>query len=106
MALESYLAHLDASGHSVSHRARVKSAVSGFARWLIEEKNLLRRNPAHGLTLPAQPLLAPRQLSPDQRYVFKSLIERAEDPRVDRGFPRFRHERSCAWTGLKPFTKV
>lgn len=81
MALESYLAHLDASGHSVSHRARVKSAVSGFARWLIEEKNLLRRNPAHGLTLPAQPLLAPRQLSPDQRYVFKSLIERAEDPR-------------------------
>ena len=80
-ALEAYLAHLEASGHSLSHRARVKSVVSSFARWLIEEKNALRRNPAYGVTLPPQPLLAPRQLSPDQRYVLKTLVERAEDPR-------------------------
>ena len=45
-ALETYFAELGAKGHSISHRARVKSAVGGFARWLIEEKALLRRNPA------------------------------------------------------------
>jgi len=80
-ALQTYLTHLQSEGHSVSHCARVKSAVGGFARWLIEEKQLLRRNPARGVELPAQPLLAPRELSPDQRYVLHSLVERREDVR-------------------------
>jgi site-specific recombinase XerD len=80
-ALETYLAQLAAAGYSVSHRARVKSAASGFARWLIEERGVLLRNPARGVDLPAQPLLAPRQLSTDQRYVLRSLVERADDRR-------------------------
>jgi site-specific recombinase XerD len=80
-AVETYLAHLEAQGYSVSHRARVKSAVSGFARWLIEEKGVLRRNPTRGVDIPAQPLLAPRQLSPDQRYVLRELVEEEDDPR-------------------------
>ena len=50
-ALQSYLTHLQSEGHSVSHCARVKSAVGGFARWLTEEKQLLRRNPARGEAL-------------------------------------------------------
>lgn len=74
-AVETYLAHLETEGYSVSHRARVKSAVSGFARWLIDEKGLLRRNPTRGVDIPAQPLLAPRQLSTDQRYVLRELVE-------------------------------
>jgi site-specific recombinase XerD len=80
-ALQSYLTHLQSEGHSVSHCARVKSAVGGFARWLIDEKQLLRRNPARGVELPPQPLLAPRELSADQRYVLRSLVERQEDAR-------------------------
>ncbi len=75
-ALETYLKELDARGYSVSHRSRVKSVASGFARWLVEDKRLLRRNPARGVEVPAQPLLAPRRLSPDQRYVLKNLVER------------------------------
>lgn len=75
-AVETYLAHLDAAGYSLSTRARAKSALSGFAQWLIEEQQLLRRNPTRGADLPAQPLLAPRQLSPDQRYVLRELVER------------------------------
>jgi site-specific recombinase XerD len=82
-ALESYLTQLGTEGHSISHRARVKSAVGGFARWLIEEKNLLRRNPARRVVLPAQPLLAPRELIPDQRYVLRSLVERQDDFRSE-----------------------
>jgi site-specific recombinase XerD len=82
-ALETYLSELGTQGHSLSQRSRIKSAVSGFARWLIEEKRLLRRNPARHVSLPPQPLLAPRELTPDQRYVLRSLVERADDPRGD-----------------------
>ncbi|RCJ32119.1 tyrosine-type recombinase/integrase [Nostoc sp. ATCC 53789] len=80
-AMEIYLAYLDTSGYSIAHQARVKSAVSGFARWLIEEKGILRRNPTRGLNIPAQPLLAPRQLTPDQRYILRNLIEKDGHPR-------------------------
>jgi site-specific recombinase XerC len=55
-----YLAYLEQSGSSIAHRARVKSAVSGFARWLIEEKGILPRNPTRGLNILPQALLAPR----------------------------------------------
>ena len=41
-ALTMYLEQLKADGYSRSHRARVKVVVSGFARWLIEEKGVLR----------------------------------------------------------------
>jgi site-specific recombinase XerD len=80
-ALETYLAALQTQGHSISHCARVKSVVGSFARWLIEEKALLQRNPARGVELPPQPLLAPRELCPEQRYVLRSLVERQEDAR-------------------------
>lgn len=75
-AIETYIAVLEANGYSITHRARVKSAVSGFARWLIEEKGILQRNPTRGLDLPPQPLLAPRMLTADQRYILRHLIER------------------------------
>jgi site-specific recombinase XerD len=75
-AVETYLEHLAASDYSVSHRARVKAALNGFARWLVEEQGLLRRNPVRGVVVPAQALLAPRELSPDQRYVLRTLVER------------------------------
>lgn len=75
-ALETYLKELEARGYSVSHRSRVKSVASGFAGWLIEERGLLRKNPTRGVEVPAQALLAPRRLSPDQRYVLKNLVER------------------------------
>lgn len=80
-AVATYLAQLETDGYSISHRARVKAVVSGFSRWLIEEKGALRRNPARGITIPPQPLLAPRELSPDQRFVLRQLVERDGTPR-------------------------
>ncbi len=82
-AIETYLAQLASQGHSISHRARIKSVVGGFARWLIEEKGLLRRNPARGIALPPQPLLAPRELNSDQRYVLRNLVERQQELRSE-----------------------
>ena len=62
-AVELYLTHLEQEGLSLNHRARVKSTISNFAQFLIEEKGLLQRNPTRGIDLPPVPLLAPRQLS-------------------------------------------
>src|SRR6266487_432112 len=80
-AVEVYLASLEQEGFSINHRARVKSTISSFARWLMEEKGLLQRNPTRGIDLPRQQSLAPRQLSEDQRYILRSLVEQAGDRR-------------------------
>lgn len=61
--VEMYLNALEETGYSLSHRVRVKSVLSNFCQWLIDEQGLLKRNPARSLELPAQQILAPRVLS-------------------------------------------
>lgn len=80
-AVEMYLDQLEREGLSLHHRARVKSALSTFARWLIEEKGLLAKNPTRGIDLPAMQVLAPRLLSEDQRFILRSLVEQEDDRR-------------------------
>lgn len=80
-AVEGYLSELEVKGYGASHRLRAKSAISRFSVWLIEEQGLLSRNPARGVEIPAQQVLAPRRLSADQRYVLKNLVEREADLR-------------------------
>jgi site-specific recombinase XerD len=80
-AVEMYLTQMEQDGYSLNHRARVKSTISTFARFLVEEKGLLQRNPTRGVDLPAQQMLAPRQLSEDQRFILRSLVEQEGDRR-------------------------
>lgn len=80
-AVEIYLERLREAGYSISHLARVKAAVGHFSRWLTDEKGILSRNPIRGIEIPAQPSLAPRQLSEDQRYVLRSLVDREGESR-------------------------
>lgn len=80
-AVEMYVSSLKEQGYSVSHRMRVKSVISQFCQWLIEEKEALRRNPARGVEIQVQQALAPRILSPDQRFVLHTLIEKDGDLR-------------------------
>ena len=75
MTVELYLAHLEQEGLSLNHRARVKSTISNFANFLIEEKGLLQRNPTRGINLPPVPQLASGELSEDQRNILGSLVE-------------------------------
>lgn len=75
-AISQYLGDLAQEGRSLSSRARVKAVTGRFARWLIEEKALLRRNPVREVTLPPQQVLAPRELTPAQRYALQNLVER------------------------------
>ncbi|SRR6266571_9226930 len=79
--VEMYLNTLEETGYSVSHRVRVKSVLSNFCQWLIDEQGLLKRNPARSLELPAQQVLAPRVLSDEQRVILRILVEQAEDLR-------------------------
>src|SRR5947209_8598780 len=40
--VEMYLDSLEKAGYSVSHRVRVKSVLSNFCQWLIDEQGLLK----------------------------------------------------------------
>jgi site-specific recombinase XerC len=66
---------------SSSYKKQARAALSGFCRWLQEDHQLLGRNPVRGVSIPAQALLAPRELSGDQRYVIRDLVEREADLR-------------------------
>lgn len=66
---------------SFSYKKQARAALSGFCRWLHEDQQLLSRNPVRGVSIPAQALLAPRELSKDQRYVIRDLVEREADLR-------------------------
>ncbi|HLR73513.1 MAG TPA: hypothetical protein VK073_04785 [Pseudogracilibacillus sp.] len=69
-----YLEKLEANYYSIHYRNRVKLAVSSFARWLIK-KDLLQQNPAHGVEIPSQPLLAPRELHQGQKLKLLKGVE-------------------------------
>lgn len=77
-AVGAYLDTLQEEAYSTTHQERVKVVINGFAQWLIAEGEL-RANPTRSISIPAQALLAPRELSKDQRIVLKNLIERATD---------------------------
>jgi len=95
-AVERYLSALKEQGYSVSHRTRVKTVINGFCQWLIEEKQALIRNPTRGVEIKAQQVLAPRILSPDQRFVLHNLLEKEADLRGKAIFAL-----GC-WAGLRP----
>lgn len=79
--VEHYLSHLEQEGLSLAHRTRVKSTISHFARFLIEEKGLLRRNPTRGLELPPVPKAPAQPLSPEQRVSLVAVVEQKANQR-------------------------
>lgn len=82
VAVQSYINTLN----SYSHKKQARAAISGFCRWLIEDKKLIDRNPTSRVNIPPQALLAPKELSEDQRFTIKDLIEREADLRGKAAF--------------------
>lgn len=80
-AFETYMTELEANGYSPSYLMHIRSAMTGFAKWLVEEKELLKRNPTYRTRTFPRPLLAPRVLNHDQRYILKTLVEREDSVR-------------------------
>jgi site-specific recombinase XerD len=62
---------------STSHKQQARSAISRFCQWLVEEKEVLARNPARGIQVPPQAMLAPRVLGEKERFALRQVVERA-----------------------------
>jgi site-specific recombinase XerD len=80
-AVQGYLEMLAAGGKAPRTRSRALSALRRLGQWAVEE-GVLRRNPARQITRPTVGALAPTELSSDQRFILKSLVERADSPRM------------------------
>ncbi len=76
--VERYLKELATQEYSPSHCQRVKSVISQFCQWLIEEKALLRRNPTRGVVVETPQSGTPCVLTPLQRSVFLNLVKQED----------------------------
>jgi hypothetical protein len=80
-AVRGYLEHLTVLGRAPQTRAKARTALHRFCRWA-QAEGLLRRNPVAAVERPTIATLAPTELTPDTRFVIKSLTERANSPRL------------------------
>ncbi len=80
--VEQYLTGLAAQEYSLSHCKRVKSVISQFCQWLIEDKAVLRHNPTRDLVMETPETSAPtaalRVLTPVQRLVLLNLVKQED----------------------------
>ncbi len=79
-AVNSYLNHLKAEGRAPRTRSQVLTALSRFCRWAIG-KGYMTHNPVSQVTRPTVVNTAPRELTPEQRYVLKNRVEAERSPR-------------------------
>ena len=80
-AVRGYLDHLTILGRAPQTRAKARTALHRFCRWA-QAEGLLRRNPVAAVARPTIATLAPTELTPEARFVVKSLVERAESARL------------------------
>jgi site-specific recombinase XerD len=80
-AIGGYLNHLEELGRAPRTRAKALAALRRYCRWAQDEGHL-RRNPAAQVTAPTVARMAPRELSPDQRFALRNLVERTADKRM------------------------
>jgi site-specific recombinase XerD len=80
-ALQAYFDHLTATGRAPRTQARALTAITRFCKWAIDN-GLMSRNPAHQIERPTVPTISPTELSPEQRIILKTLVERHESCRL------------------------
>jgi site-specific recombinase XerD len=90
LVIRLYFADLVAQGYSRSHCQRARGVIVHFCQWLVDDKAVLKENPARGITIAVTspstsptrasllPPLAqsPRPLSPQQRALLQRLVEK------------------------------
>ena len=79
-AVSSYLNYLKAKGRAPHTRSQALTALRRFCRWAIG-KGYLSHNPASQVAKPTVVNTAPRELTPQQRYVLKNRVEAEQSPR-------------------------
>jgi len=93
-AVKGYLDQMRAAGRAPRTRSKALSALRSFGRWAVEE-GLLSHNPAAYLERPTVVRMAPTELTEEQRYVLKSLVEQNGSRRLAALFAL------AYWTGLR-----
>jgi len=84
-AVQGYLYSLAAAGRAPRTRSRALTAIHRFCAWAVET-GVLPRDPTPRLARPTVIALAPQELTPDQRFVRKTLVERADSARLSAVF--------------------
>ncbi len=77
--IERYLFDLSNQGYSFTHRKRVKSVITHFCQWLVDEQRMLSQNPARGVKLAQPPEVKPASpptLPPQVRAILHNLVKR------------------------------
>jgi site-specific recombinase XerD len=76
--VERYLFDLSAQGYSFSHCKRVKSVITNFCQWLVDDQRTLSHNPVRGVKL-VRPVPLQQQesrtLSPQERDLLQNLVK-------------------------------
>jgi len=93
-AIKGYIDYLAEIGRAPRTRTKALSAINKFCRWAIDEGHM-RRNPASQIERPAVINIAPRELSENQRYIMKNLVEKQDDLRLSAIFAL------AYWAGLR-----
>jgi len=73
-AVRGYMDALKLAGRAPRTRSKALSGLRRFCRWAMDE-SYLRRNPARLMERPTVVAMAPTELSLDQRFVLKQLVE-------------------------------
>lgn len=79
-AVNGYLNYLKGKKRAPSTRSQALTALRRFCRWAIG-KGYMNHNPASQITRPTVVNMAPRELTPEQRYVLKNRVEAEQSPR-------------------------
>jgi site-specific recombinase XerD len=80
-AIRSYLDYLAIKGRAPRTRSQALTALSRFCRWAIST-GYLQHNPASQVQRPTVINIAPRELTPAQRYSLRKRVEREQSPRL------------------------
>ena len=80
-AVKGYMDHLENEGKAPRTRSKALTAIRRFCRWAQDEGHL-RRNPAGQVARPTVAQMAPKELSEDQRFALKNVIERVDSKRL------------------------
>jgi site-specific recombinase XerD len=73
-AVRGYLDSLKIAGRAPRTRSKALSGLRRFCQWAMDE-GYLRRNPARAMERPTVVAIAPTELSEQQRFVLKQLVE-------------------------------
>ena len=79
-AVNGYLNYLKAEGRAPRTRSQTLTALRRFCLWAID-RGYMTHNPASQVTRPTVVNTAPRELTPEQRYVLKNRVEAEQSRR-------------------------